>query len=248
MGANQSSQMTDVTNVVQNSVMNIVNKQQQTTSTDTTNAQSINITIGSSTGCSYTTNQSINSSGVTDAISTFNSKDKIATMMKAAVSASVASEQSSVNGFLALAFNNQESNEDIQSNLNTTIDENVTDDNVQSLIATAQNIQQGNFNIGSITCTPGQPGLTIDQTMVVKEYAKQVTGIISEVMMKNTAIATAVSKEASTQTSKNKGVASLISGLMLYLLIPILLIGAVLFLPKIFKKIYEALPSRACIS
>lgn len=233
MGANQSSSMTDATNIVQTSVTNIVNKQSQSTSTNAANAQSIKINIGTSTGCSITSNQLINSSNVTDAISNLNTTSNISTMMQAAVSASVASLQSSKNGFLALAFNNQESNEDIENNLNTTIEANVTDENSASLIAIATNVQNGLFEIGSITCTPGQQGLVIDQTMVLKEYAKQVTGLISKVLMKNASIASAISKESSSQTSVNKGLGSIFSAMMMfYLIIGILLIGAVIFLPK----------------
>ena len=232
MGANQSSTISDTVNVLQQNVTDIITKNSTSSSNVSNGVQTVNVNIDNIVNCNIDITQGQVQSQNVQQIATYNSTALIQDLMKQALSQSLASSQASVNGFLSTAFTNQSTDASSVENLNSIIEQHVTNDNTTSLIAYANGIQNANLNIGTVTCPPGQPTITIDQNLVLSQYSKQVVSAMANAVMKDQMAADVINKIANTQTAQNKGLGSVLSGLMLYLLIPILIIGAIIFLPK----------------
>lgn len=230
MGANQSSDVNNCLNSLNESINTVITKQSQTTEAQNTIVQEINVQLGSIDNCDIIETQRIKANSSIQAIATFNSTSNIDTMMQASLSSALTSAQKSVNGFMSLAFSNQNSSASNNENITNIVKNNVTNDNKQSLISFATKLQAGNVQAGS--CLNGV--IDVSQDAIVKTYVSAVSSTITAALLKNKEIAAAVAKTAVSQSSHNEGIASFFKAwgmVMIGVVIAIILL--IILLPKL---------------
>lgn len=237
MGSNQSSSITDVTNVLSQNMTNLIIKQSQNLSETQILTNSINVVFGPRSyiqNCGLISNQTLKGGQIVSAVAQYQSTSDIVNLMKNSIDATLAQSQKAVSDFLSTTFGNQESNANIQSTLNEIIETNVTNDNTSNIIQTASDLSSGNFTFeGTFICAPGQT-INISQTEIANQFINSVMGLMSSALMTNTQIANAVNKLDQTQASKNTGIgdaiSKVLSSLGLFILLPIAIIVLIFLL------------------
>jgi len=231
MGSNQSTTITSVTSILTQSINNIVTQQTQSASSDTSATNTITLVIGKNadvSGCDLNLTQSIKVNQSVMALSQYQSTTDIANLMQQSLDQTMSQNQTAVSNFLSTTFGNQQSNTNIRNTLNQLISNNVTNDNTQRIIAIISGVQTGILTIdGKFSCGPnGQ--INLDQSIIVDQFVKSVTGLMTEILMKNNQIANTVNKLEQDQSAKNTGIgeaiAKVFSSLGLFILIPLLII------------------------
>ena len=244
MGANQSNVVKQLTSVTSKNITNLVNKNTTSASASNTNTNSFTFeNEGTIKGCNLKIGQKITSNQTVKVQSKITSAADLQNQLKMAVDNTMKQGNAAVSGFLSTAFSNQKSDVDIQNILNTTIENNVTNDNVTQCNAILDNANLGKIiNKGIIECEPGE-SIENPQEIISSQLVECYSDALNKALMKNELIAKAVNNVAQDNSSKNAGVAEAISaitsGLMMPLIILfviILIIGMVMYFMSSGKK------------
>jgi hypothetical protein len=186
--------------------------------------------------------QNINVDQNVTALSQYQSTTNIANLMKQSIDATMSQSQKAVSDFLSTTFGNQESNTNIQNTLNQLIDNNVTDDNTQNITSMLSSLNSGIFVFnGKIRCTGPDGQINLSQGIIVDQFVKSVTGLMTTILLKNTQIAKAVNKSTQDQSVKNTGIgdaiSKVLSSLGLFILLPLAIIIVIFVLLGGMKKL-----------
>jgi hypothetical protein len=231
MGSAQSSVLKETTNVLNESVVNVTNKNisQTTNTSNTTNSYFLEV-LGNVINCPMSITQTQNVSSNVEAITNIANTSQLANTVNSAISQAVSSNQKSVNGFLATAFGAQSTVVNTTANLQQIVNSNLTNESFNDVVNFCQGLNTGKILIGGNLDCQGQPQI-ITQSFIVKQFSTLLTKAITDALMTNTSIASAASKIESTQSSKNKGIASVIGAALGGLVLVIII--AVVVVPKL---------------
>ena len=237
MGSNQSSSISEVTNVVSQNMTNLVIEQAQNLSESQILTDSINIIFGPTSvvnNCGLVSNQTIKGGQVVSAVAQYQSTSSIVNLMTSSISATLAQSQNAVSDFLSTTFGNEQSNANINNSLNELIDTNVTNKNTSTILENTSNLLSGNFTLdGTFNCGPGQ-SINISQTQVSTQFVNSVMGLLTSTLMKNAQIAKTVNDANQTQASKNAGIgdaiSKVLSSLGMFILLPIAILVLIFLL------------------
>ncbi len=212
MGSNQSSSNKSLTDIMMENSTNYVsqNTTQQSASNINTNDLTINILPGTTVNgdCYTSSDQSITSDQKATVVAKIQNVEELKNSLKGIVDNTLSQQQTSVNGFMATAFGNQKSSTEIQNNLHTIIDTNVTNENVITCNAILDNLNKKILNLGgpnsTLNCGPGEHIGTV-QSIVSTQVAQCYADVLTKALMSNSNIADAVNKADIAQSSKNEG-------------------------------------------
>jgi len=219
MGSSQSSIVRNSVKSLQENITNMINTQSQTTNAQQSSANVLKVNFKGAKikGCSINLAQTIQADQKIKALSTFNSKTSLESMMNNAIDNTVKQNNESVSGFLSSSFSAQNSSSQTSLDLQNIVRNNIDMRNMQSVIAMADNLNKNelNFEGAELDCTNMPPGYAINspQDIVVAQYVESVTGLITDALLKNEQIAKTVNKLEQTQKTETKGVAEAISAL-----------------------------------
>lgn len=220
MGQNQSTSVTDVTDVVMQSATNFVtqNSTNSLASESNTNDFELNILAGETvTGdCLTNVDQSITANQNVTVMAQAQNLMDFQNTLNTIIDNTLAQQNTAVNGLLASAFSNQSSSTDIQNTLHQTITTNVTNDNMTACNAVLSDINQKIINIGpngTFTCPPGGSTPTI-QSIAASQTAQCYSNAIQNALMQNTNIANAVNNANNSNSSTNTGVPTSLADLL----------------------------------
>ena len=244
MGANQSNEVKQLTSVTSKNITNLVNNNTTSASASNTNTNSFTFeNEGTIKGCNLKLGQKITANQTVKVQSKITSAADLQNQLKMAVDNTMKQGNTAVNGFLSTAFSNQKSSVDIQNILNSTIENNVTNDNVTQCNAILDNANLGKIiNKGTIKCGPNG-SINNPQEIISTQMVECYSDALNSALMKNELIAKAVNNVAQDNSSKNAGVAEAItaitSGLMMpfiILFVIILIIGMIMYFMSSGKK------------
>lgn len=230
MGANQSSTVKTFVSSLNENITNEVNNQIQTTEVTNSTIQQVNVQLASIDNCDIIVKQKVVADDRIKAIATFKDTTTVSNKMQAALDSAVKAQQTSVNGFLSLAFANQNSKVNTNESLQNIFMTNITNNNIQALVDFATNLQQGNVQAGS--CLNGV--IDVSQDAVVNSYVSMMSTTITNALLKNQQIAKEVAKTSVSQSSHNEGIASFFKAwgmVMIGVVIAIILL--IILLPKL---------------
>jgi hypothetical protein len=220
MGANQSSSVSSAVSVLQKSITNVVNTQSQSTSAQQSNVSNLSVKmVGASIkNCTFNFSQSIVADQRIKAVSTFNSQAALSNIINSAIGNAIAQNNSSVNGFLSTAFSNQNQQVNMTTTIQNIVENNINQQNLQNILAFVNNLNNNSVDLSYSTwdCSKQRTnGVALDssQSMVVSQFVDSLTGLITEALMQNQQIASAVTKVSQVNTSRNTGVSELITAL-----------------------------------
>lgn len=243
MGQKQSSSISVINNVMNQSFLNIVQKNLSSADAKVNAVNTFKVKVGKGAkviGCDFQLGQSIKSEQNVSIEAKSETKTDLIQKMTAAVDNTFSQASSQVTGFLAPAFGSQASRTDMRNNIINTINTNINDETVNEINAELQNLNRGDFIIdGEWSC--GKDGkVVINQEIVNKQVAQIYTTKLIETLMKNENIANAVNKAKQESSQEAKGIDSIFSGaFMMIALIVIVIFGVVGFV------IYKVLMSPA---
>lgn len=90
-------------------------------------------------------------------------------------------------------------------------------------------LASGSFvNTGTITCTPGQ-NFDITQDVVLTQYSSLVVNTIMNTLSQNEEMAKLINEFKAMESSENKGVASVLTALGLFILLPLAILALIFF-------------------
>lgn len=213
MGANQSSSIRSVTDILNKNITNVLSEQTTNVSGRMSNVNRITVEIGKLKGCKFQAVQTIAGDQKIRAIASMQSAADLANVMKNALDKTVDSDQTSVNGFLSTAFSNQTDAQDIKTQLHNIVENNITSVNTSNIIAESNNLNKGVYKIGEAECTPGQGSIDISQDSIVAQYVESLGKLTGEVLSKDQRVASAVEKLSASQKSKNAGFSEFVKSL-----------------------------------
>ncbi len=237
MGANQSSQISQLNDILNQNVTNIVNKSRLMAEAKMSNVNSLDVEFGPNAviNCdNIDFSQKITSSQNLVLASKIQNEQELKTLLKSAIDNTTEQNNQSVNSFLATSFNNQSSNTDIKNIMKNIIETNITNENVNVCNAVIDNANQKRIVInGKVTCT----SMNNAQSIVNEQLVNCITDQLVKAAMQNEQIADAVNKSSQTNTSENKGIgeaiASIFEGLgKLWVLAIVLVVGFLIYSGK----------------
>ena len=233
MGGNQSSDIKSITSILSQQTTNIMTKNGQNASSDLKVVQSIKVSVGGNLiNCGFNTTQTINATQTLLSVVTLQSSSDITATMTAAVQNTMASSQSAIQSFLATAFSNQQSSQDIENRMSQIITNNVSTSNITEILNRIDILQKGEFVFkGNIDCK-GQD-MNLNQDSIVTQFTSMIVNATTDALMKDTTISDAVNKLTNDQSIVQKGVAEAITAFGLAIFLPLLIIGGVVVLPKL---------------
>jgi len=237
MGANQSAQLKQTTEVLNKSVTNIVNTNttKANATQSNTNRYSIELGEGSELNCKeINLNQKIQSDQKLKVQAKISNVSDLKTMLKSAVDNATQQNNASANGFLTTAFNNQKSNTEINNILKNEIENNITTENLTECNAVIDNLNEGKLTLkknAKINCDVFRSPQEIATNQLVECYADA----IQQALMQNENIASAVNKSTQSNKSENKGAAELVNAVMgpYAMIIIAVIVALVIFIPLI---------------
>jgi hypothetical protein len=213
MGANQSSSIQSVTDILNKNITNVLSEQTTNVSGHLSTVNQVNVKIGNMKGaCVIRGSQNITSDQKIKAIASIQSAADLVNVMKGAIDKTVDSNQSSVNGFLSTAFSNQNNKQDIKNNLHNIVENNIKNVNTSNILSVSSNLNNGVYEFGNLECTPGQV-IDLSQDAVVAQYVDALGTLTGQVLSKNDQINSAVEKLSASQTSQNAGAAEFLKAL-----------------------------------
>ena len=237
MGANQSSQISQLNDILNQNVTNIVNKSRLMAEAKMSNVNSLDVEFGPNAviNCdNIDFSQRITSKQNLVLASKIQNEQELKTLLKSAIDNTTEQNNQSVNSFLATSFNNQSSSTDIKNIMKNVIETNITNENVNVCNAVIDNANQKRITInGKVTCT----SMNNAQSIVNEQFVNCITDQLVKAAMQNEQIADAVNKSSQTNTSENKGIgeaiASIFEGLgKLWMLAIVLVVGFLIYSGK----------------
>ena len=219
MGSSQSSIVRNSIKSLQENITNMINVQSQTTNAQQSSANVLKVNFRGAKlkGCSINLAQKIQANQSIKALSTFNSKSSLESMMDSAIDNTVKQNNESVSGFLSTSLSAQQSSSSTSMELQNIVRNNIDMRNMQSVIAMADNLNKNeiDFEGAELDCTNMPPGYAVNspQDIVVAQYVESVSNLITDALLKNKQIASAVNKIEQTQKTETKGVAEAISAI-----------------------------------
>ncbi len=213
MGANQSSQIRSVTDILNKNITNVLSEQTTNVSGNMSNVNQVNVKIGNMIGaCVIRGSQKITSDQKIKAISSIQSAADLVNVMKSSLDKTVDSNQSSVNGFLSTAFSNQNNKQDIKNNLHNIVENNIKNVNTSNILSISSNLNNGVYEFGNLDCAPGQV-IDLSQDAIVSQYVDALGNLTAQVLSRNEQVASAVEKLSASQKSENAGAAEFLKAL-----------------------------------
>ena len=236
MGSSQSSTVNVLNQVTNNIALNMVNRQVSEITSTSVNHNRFTISIGEKAdvkGCNIDLTQKINASQTVKLMSKVKNTSDLQAQINGMLDSAVTQANSATNGFLSTAFNNQKSEQDIKNIISNNITTDILNETMNSIIDLLDNLNEGTLIIkGKYTCPEGK-GIVINQEIVSQQIAQIYADVVTEAAMKVEAISKAVSDSEQKNTSKNAGVAELVSaifsGWALIIVIVIVVIGLLLW-------------------
>jgi hypothetical protein len=214
MGSSQSTQVKQTTEILNKSVTNIVNTNKMSANAKSTNVNTFRFEIGEKGDVECDTfdlSQRIKADQTVKVASKVANAAEMKTLLKSSVDNASKQSNEAVNGFLSTAFNNQKSNTEITNILKNEIENNITNENVTECNAIIDNANNGVILIrGKMKCKD----FKAPQEIISQQYLECFAEAASDAIMNNEAIAAAVNKAESSNTSKNAGAAELVSSFM----------------------------------
>lgn len=233
MGANQSSSIRSVTEILNKNITNVLSEQTINVSGRMSNVNKVRVEIGKLIGCKFQAVQTISGDQKIKSIASIQSAADLANVMKNALDKTVDSDQTSVNGFMSTAFSNQQDVQDIKNTLHNIVENNIKNVNTSNILAISDNLNKGVYKIGEARCEKGQGSIDISQDTIVAQYVESLGNLTGEVLSKDQRISSAVEKISASQKSKNAGFAEFVksaTGLW-----SILIVGFLIFAFLFFK-------------
>jgi hypothetical protein len=229
MGANQSSSITNTTDVLQKNLTNIMNKRVNEASSNIGTVNTLRFVNKGTIRCkNIKIGQTINvDSNVRSSLASVNKSD-VQSMLKSAVDQTAQQKQEAVSGFLSTAFNNQNQEANNIVKVKNIIETNLTDEVFQKCQNVIKNTNDGVVvNEGVIEGQPAEydekgnlifpatpcESFDIGQNILVKAYVDCSMDAFNQAMLKSEAISDAVQKSEQEQKSKVGGISELVDSL-----------------------------------
>jgi hypothetical protein len=235
MGANQSSEIKQVTDISNKAVTNIVNTTKVSASAQQSGKNTFSVSLGENSEINCDTinwGQKIVSSQKLKVFSKVSNTSELTTILKSSIDNAMSQNNTAVNGFLSTAFNNQESSQDIKNILKNTIENNITNENVTECNAVIDNANKGELVLkkgAKITCKEFNSPQEIQTQQVVECFSDA----LQAALLNNSNIADAVNKLEQSQTSENRGAddfAKAFTGPLMWVAIAFV-VAVVIFIP-----------------
>jgi hypothetical protein len=216
MGANQSSTTQSLVESLNQNITNITNSQSQSSSAQQSNVNQLSVKmVGAKIkNCNFNFSQKIQANQNTKALSSFNSKQALETLLNNAIANTVSQNQKSVNDMFSTSFSNQDQNVNMTTRLQNIVQTNINQSNEQSIIAKLDNLNKNELDLSGMEmdCSKNpSAGIDASQQIFSEQIVDAMTGLVTEALMKNQQIASAVASSSQTQSAENKGLSSVIS-------------------------------------
>jgi hypothetical protein len=260
MGSSQSSAVSSSITMMNQSITNVVNVNQNTAHATTISSNSFTINLGapqvllwspppgsnqppvfsqpsSCKGCVFNLGQKITATQKVTLNAAITNKSDLQTQLKSALQQSADNATSSQQGALALSLNCQNSKTSINTSISNLVQNNITDETINSISGLVSSA-----NSGIINMIGNNDGTVVNNPQEI--LTQQVVNLISNSLSANTS-STGVTTDASnsataTTTSKQEGlvdaiggvISSIMTGYVLIILGVILCIGFVLYIFK----------------
>ena len=237
MGGAQSQTINETLDTFQQSVTNVLENLSSSASAQEANINQVLIAecptyIG--INCPIVVNQNINASQTAKFLATFSSANDVTSKLDSIVQQFVTISSSATTGFMAAAFEYQDQEVNLSSTITQIIQNNIDVNQVNQMIASLKNLNDSKFLLcGYNDC--GGKGFSVNQDIIAQQTSRMITKMCAQAMMKNTDFSKYVSDVTAKQTSTQKGLDDLIANLGLFMLMPILIILAIVFLPGLLK-------------
>jgi hypothetical protein len=255
MGASQSSSVTQVNDILNESITEIVNQNTTSASARNTNVNSFTLKNGPTgkiINCNFNLGQKINATQAVKVMAKITSTQELANTLNSAVDTAMEKNQESVNGFLSTAFTNQESTTDIKNILKNTIQNNITNTNLTECNAILDNANNGLIeNDGLIDCSEGGQ-INNPQEIISDQLVMCFSEALTEALLKNENISKAKTTLEESQTSKNTGLDGVISAIfsmwgIIGIVVIVVVIGVILYFANTAKAVAKTAVSAATL-
>ena len=244
MGSAQSSTISECISQLNQQITNEVTSQQVTTSNIMNNVNSLTVSLKGSNlsgNCKIQLGQSIGVDQKIKSAATMTSLTNIQSALKNSVQNTLNSNSKAVSDFLSTTFNSQDNNENLFLNISNQVINNITNDQISSIVNFVDNLQQGNLDMSQMDCS-GNATIISPQDQVVNSIVNNVSNLYTNNLMNNTEIADGVNKLSQQQTSENKGIGDAIAKVfssMTFMVIGLVVVvlALIIFVPKIIDSL-----------
>jgi hypothetical protein len=213
-GSSTSQTVKTFTDVVNQNITNVVNKQGQETEAKQSTVNTIELDMSNSKleNCKFKTSNKIQADQNVKAIANFKSANDIQNVIKLALDKTLESSQKQVNDFLNLAMGNKvESNIESTTKIMNMIQNNVTQESVQKVLAEANALNQQKIAMQNVNCK----GSTFEFTneAIVKQVVDAMTASVMEAVYKTQSDLGVSERTKLIQDQENKGLTDLVKSL-----------------------------------
>jgi hypothetical protein len=185
--------------------------------------------------CGVVLKQTIKASQQAKFLATMKNSEQVQSQIVSNVQSFVAQANNMSTGFLAMACSVQDSDTNLSSTITEIINNYDMTQECTALAASLSNLNKGIFLIcGYWKCGP--QGFDFTQDITSTQTARMMTGITAQALMSNAGFSKYVSSVSQQNTSKQAGLNDLIADLGMFMIAPIVIILAIVFLPGMLKK------------
>jgi hypothetical protein len=248
MGSSQSSEVKQTIEVLNQSMTNLVTKNQNSASARNINANNLSIDFDTKARyapgvdpnkCGLNISQKINASQTVKLMAKFASSADLKSQMKTALQNSIDQASTSKQAALATTLNTQKSKQSISQKVSNIVETNITNEVLNEVNGFLDNVNNGTIYIkGIMPCS-----INIDQKIISDQVVTMLSDAMIGTSVSNSTdtAASAVSKQktASEQTGVIGELAGLLGtmGMIWVAVIGIIVLGVVFFLPTILKAV-----------
>lgn len=244
MGSAQSSTITECVSQLNEQIYNQLTSQQDTTDSVLNNVNDLNVNINDislSGNCNIDFSQTITVNQKIKQIAKLTDINQVQSTLKNSVQNTLNSNSKAVSDFLSTTFNSQDNNENLFLNISNQVINNITNDQISSIVNFVDNLQQGNLDMSQMDCS-GNATIISPQDQVVNSIVNNVSNLYTNNLMNNTEIADGVNKLSQQQTSENKGIGDAIAKVfssMTFMVIGLVVVvlALIIFVPKIIDSL-----------
>lgn len=230
----QSNTVNEVLNTFQKSAETVINNQSSSQAAQTKAINSLYLTSCPTLNvihCGVIANQYIHVTQNANFMATFKTKDDINNLITQIVQNFVEQKNEMDTGFLAIAFSDQSQGQQLASKITQIVTTKITNNQYNTMLAQCQGLNEEKFLLcGTWDCT-GTSGFDFNQDIVLKQTSRMLTVMAAEAALQDQNVQNVVQKASQEQSSKQAGLNDLIADLGLFMILPIVIILAIVFLP-----------------
>jgi hypothetical protein len=207
MGASQSSQISQTTEIINQSMTNLTQNNTNSASAKNANANSFYITIGEKgdVDCPIDFSQSIRAEQKVKVMAKFKNLADLQTQMKAALANTIDQQQELKQQSLATTIGVQNSKQAINQKIQNIVNNSITNSVLNEVNAFLDNVNKGKLEIkGKYKCTGGK--IKIDQNIASEQVAELLADTLMENITSTSADSAASAESKQSQKTEQTGI------------------------------------------